>query len=459
MHLTFDNVNDAFNGMVRGFQLGSEPGGVDQGGFNVVRKSSRNGPVLMIDEPVIITYRSPTRRVLFNAARDASPFLHLYESLYHLAGRNDVAPLAYYTPRFKDYSDDGETLNDAYGYRWRGQDYTHRENIPPCPEYPHGLETGEARRLDQLDLIVEHLRANPESRRAVLQMWNTTDDLLKITGTPATAGRRDPCPQCRGRGELPPGGTDRRGYDLGGGTCGVCHGAGDVWTEHPRPAVPASKSVCCNTSVMFSLRPAEYDPEEAYSPNTAPPGRAKLDALVTNRSNDLIWGALGANWVTFTILLEYMAARLGADVGRYSVVSNDLHVYEGTGGGATSGFRPREWLADQTPNYYVDFNVSGLPEAAELWGKHFTVVPLVEDPARFEEELGPFVEYHKDGGGATNAPRFTEPFLHDVAHPALRAFHLHKIGNREGARLWAEKIVADDWRLACTAWLERRRKK
>jgi hypothetical protein len=36
---------------------------------------------------------------------------------------------------------------------------------------------------------------------------------------------------------------------------------------------------------------------------------------VTNRSNDLCWGMLGANYVHFTILQEYLAARLGV-VGR-----------------------------------------------------------------------------------------------------------------------------------------------
>src|SRR4051812_45937933 len=82
-------------------------------------RPSRYGEVIQWEGPLTITYTSPTERVLFNAARDCNPFALLYESLWMLAGRNDVAPLAHYTRRFAEFSDDGKVLNDAYGYRWR----------------------------------------------------------------------------------------------------------------------------------------------------------------------------------------------------------------------------------------------------------------------------------------------------------------------------------------------------
>src|SRR5262249_11634251 len=149
------------------------------------------GTVLVIDEPVTITYTHPRERVLFNTVRDANPFFHLYEALWMLAGRNDVAPLSYYNSRMKEFSDDGKTLNGAYGYRWRnarGREYGSGLTIVMVddPTLPTGkrpvcadLSVGSC---DQLDTLVNHLRADPTSRRAVLQMWNVEDDLLKIGG-------------------------------------------------------------------------------------------------------------------------------------------------------------------------------------------------------------------------------------------------------------------------------------
>lgn len=53
----------------------------------------------------------------------------------------------------------------------------------------------------------------------------------------------------------------------------------------------------------------------------------RLDLTVFNRSNDLIWGTYGANAVHFSVLQEYLAARLGWPVGEYHQVSANTHVY------------------------------------------------------------------------------------------------------------------------------------
>jgi len=52
-----------------------------------------------------------------------------------------------------------------------------------------------------------------------------------------------------------------------------------------------------------------------------------LDLTVCCRSNDIYWGAYGANAVHFSILLEYMAAMIGCKVGFYYQVSNNFHAY------------------------------------------------------------------------------------------------------------------------------------
>lgn len=375
MHLKTRNVNSAFHTLVTLFHRGHADGSDEP---IAVRRPSRNGPVLMIDEPVTVTYSHPRERILFNAARDCNPFMHLYEALWMLAGRNDVAPLTYYTKRFAEYSDDGETFNGAYGYRWRHADTPEMER-------------------DQLDIIVEHLRGKPESRRAVLQMWNVTDDLMNFT---------------------------------------------------------ESKDVCCNLSVLFSLRrcgscdgagvyKGRYTPDDPTSPYVEEPCENHegpyLDMTVLNRSNDLVWGMLGANYVHFTFLQEYVAARLGVEVGRYHHVSNNLHAYE-------SNWRPEEWLADATPDWYSTTS-GNCPTMT---------VPLVEDPATFEAELPRFVDRYDGTCKKGTGFHATEPFLKTVATPMFNAFFYHKEKDPGKALEWAGLIAADDWRISAQQWLERR---
>lgn len=118
------------------------------------RRASRAGDVVVSPGPVTTVYGQPLERVLFDAERDANPFFHFFEGLWMLAGRNDVASVAHYVKRMGTFSDDGETLHGAYGHRWR-------------------LHFG----FDQLGVIIEALKKNPEDRRNVLQMWDASVDL------------------------------------------------------------------------------------------------------------------------------------------------------------------------------------------------------------------------------------------------------------------------------------------
>ena len=115
---------------------------------------SRNGPVLEYYCPVATTYSHPQERVGFWPIRDANPFFHFFESLWMLAGRNDVAFPQKFNKNFGQYSDDGETFHGAYGHRWR----QHFE-------------------FDQLKTIIEMFKENDLSRRVVLQMWDADADL------------------------------------------------------------------------------------------------------------------------------------------------------------------------------------------------------------------------------------------------------------------------------------------
>jgi hypothetical protein len=123
-------------------------------------RDSRNGPVLVAPCPVTTVFQRPLERVCFWPERDANPFFHLYESLWMLAGRNDLTPLLRYVKTFGDFSNDGKTLHGAYGARWI--------------QWGHLAEGGG---WNQLRFIAEALKKNPEDRRQVLGIWDPDWDL------------------------------------------------------------------------------------------------------------------------------------------------------------------------------------------------------------------------------------------------------------------------------------------
>jgi thymidylate synthase len=92
-------------------------------------------------------------RTLFLSGRGWNPAFALVEAAWVLAGRNDVKSLTEFISNFFQFSDDGQTLHGAYGYRLRH--YFGR---------------------DQIDAAVDELKANPESRRVVMSLF-APDDL------------------------------------------------------------------------------------------------------------------------------------------------------------------------------------------------------------------------------------------------------------------------------------------
>lgn len=128
--------------------------------------SRRNGPVVeYCSSPVVLTYLHPLERVLYYADRDANPFFHLAESLWMLAGRQDVTWLSQWSSQIAQYSDDGLVFNGAYGYRWR-----------------HAFGK------DQIQVLKRLLLRDPQTRRANLQMWLPKSDLHS-----SEAKTRDAC--------------------------------------------------------------------------------------------------------------------------------------------------------------------------------------------------------------------------------------------------------------------------
>lgn len=319
-----------------------------------VLEESRVGQVLVCHEPVATTYEDPTARVLFSPLRNANPFFHLMEALWMLQGRNDLTWPRMFNRGFKDFSDDGLTLHGAYGERWR---------------YRFGT--------DQLAVIAQELRDNPDSRRAVLAMWSPQADLAK-----------------------------------------------------------SSKDIPCNTHAYFDMR------------------GGRLNMTVCCRSNDIWWGAYGANAVHFSILLEYMAGCVGAPVGRYTQLSNNFHLYPAIVKPVISREGDMDFTnliddAVEADLYTEGQSYSGRRRGIEpRLGNHVPLMVRHTGKRAFDEALTAFME--------DAAAEQHYPFFRMVASPMYRAWACYKLGALGEALDNAADIKATDWAQACTRWLDRR---
>lgn len=114
---------------------------------------SRNGRTMELTH-VGITLTEPWKREITLTHRKANIAAQIAETAWVLAGRDDVEFLSHYLPRARDFSDDGVTWRGAYGKRlrsWEGH-------------------------FDQIDHVVELLRADPLSRRAVISIYDPVMD-------------------------------------------------------------------------------------------------------------------------------------------------------------------------------------------------------------------------------------------------------------------------------------------
>lgn len=154
-----------------------------------------------------------------------------------------------------------------------------------------------------------------------------------------------------------------------------------------------------------------------------------LDMTVFNRSNDLIWGMLGANIVHMTYLHEFVSIATGIPMGTYRVVSNNLH-------------------------FYTDL----YPNGKAIWDN------IVEGPDPYPCQTFPFLS------GADEAWEFQRgcqdfmrhrfedlksPWLKRVALPMYRAY---KANTKQARLAHCQLIEASDWRRACEEWIERNHK-
>jgi len=281
MHVEYENVNHA---------IAILPFHITRLG---IKEDSRNGKVVSLPQPLVVTTANPTERVLLCPRRRANPFLFLLDGLSILSQVNLLKPFTDITPRFREYSDDGHTIRGHYGKRIR----------------------------PQIDRAIDMLQEDALSRRVTLSIWDHVADL---------------------------------GVD--------------------------SKDIPCNVHV--NLRVIDN----------------ALDLTVFNRSNDVLWGMLGANIVQFSFLQEYIARCIGCRVGRLHQISTNAHIY--------TEFGPGKGMLDFT-------HVMPYPP----------VVPLDIDDLTRELDMM-FMKLSGD-----TDPHYFEPcqsgnkFIDNVVFPMLAAWH------------------------------------
>jgi len=140
----------------------------------------------------------------------------------------------------------------------------------------------------------------------------------------------------------------------------------------------------CNTHIYFRVR------------------EGKLDMTVCNRSNDLVWGACGANFVHMTYMQEFLAAALNLRVGRYWVMTNNLHVYE--------------------PHFHL----------LESIGNHDDLYPCTAEPVfqgeqspwEFLEECRLFLDHEDEGS-------YRSPWINRVVIPMFQHYICRKNGDKD----------------------------
>lgn len=110
----------------------------------------------------------PEERCFVIPKRNDNIFAKIAETLWMLAGRNDIEWLSYYLPRAPQFADDGKYWRGAYGPRLRGW-----------------LEYDGLVAIDQLQYVIDLLRKDPLSRQAVISIWDP--------GIDTTPGKDIPC--------------------------------------------------------------------------------------------------------------------------------------------------------------------------------------------------------------------------------------------------------------------------
>ena len=188
------------------------------------------------------------------------------------------------------------------------------------------------------------------------------------------------------------------------------------------------KDVPCNTCIYFKIR------------------NNKLNMTVSNRSNDVIWGAYGANAVHMSMLQEYMASRIGVDIGVYYQVSDSYHAYKDIFDDLLQKF-----AEDDILDYYVQSLPHSMRRMNPYRSGEVSAYPMMSSRSKYTWDLELKLFFR-------NKPldRKCDKFWQEVAIPIRDSWMAYKGGSsKEGIKI-LDNCQASDWRKACVEWLERK---
>ena len=116
---------------------------------------------------VAFSIKHPTQRCLLLPHRNDNIFAKVAETLWVLAGRNDITWLKFFLPRAPEWSDDGTTWRGGYGKRLR---HWHLHGAPIT--FADQLDLS----VDQINECRQLLIEESNTRRAVMSLWDPASD-------------------------------------------------------------------------------------------------------------------------------------------------------------------------------------------------------------------------------------------------------------------------------------------
>jgi len=157
--ITADSVDDLMHKTFKTLRKEGENVSASRGAKKTIRE--------IIDAKLVL--KNPLARLSISESR-STPFSAFGEFLWYYSGRRDLEFIEYYIRRYKNWSDDGETIYDAYGPRIKGED-----------DFPN-----------QLMNIINLLKRRRNSKKAVIQIYSG-EDLdkhinLSVKNIPCTLG-------------------------------------------------------------------------------------------------------------------------------------------------------------------------------------------------------------------------------------------------------------------------------
>lgn len=178
-----------------------------------------------------------------------------------------------------------------------------------------------------------------------------------------------------------------------------------------------SKDIPCNLGIKFAFN------------------NGSLDMMVTNRSNDIIWGAYGANCVHMSILHEYVSTVAGIPIGKYYQISMDYHAYKST--------FDKHWH-------------DGIERSADpLYDEGYPAwIKLVENN-RFTEELTTLLL--ETTWSTNHSSAFSNRTLRTAAIMAQVWFARKAGASHDDCLDMIDLMPNPDWQRACREWVIRRR--